>query len=389
MDFLLPSIYKPFYINVLLTRRLSDDHAFVIIDVYNGIGLYDKQNDVYDVGTIKITFTDNNNMPIKEKSLKIYRDKYKPLFNTSYKESITTVFTDFSIGGGRSYKLIVEYESPNNEYGVQINRNIRLEVDLQNNDGGISEEPFYLYQGPTGVQYNIWYDNVYGIDTNLDKRVSEKSNDFLYYVVNEGFYKYFIQPEHLNRSDGDIYQSYNNNEVNALISEVQRINFDLNPNSANYNDGDGAEYLPTESSYNKNKGNYCITTPFFRMYPSINSVPKKKQAPFAVRLVVVSGSTIVLERNIDGYELSEEKLEYNNFYLIGVKSPLTSLNETDYNNEYVNGGLLRPEQDYITVIEFISRIKVLKEDESRNLVPQEDYKDEYGNLEIQEDYEDE
>lgn len=381
MSFLLPSIYKPFYINVLFVRS-SVTKFFVIIDVYNGIGIYDKENEVYDVGSIKITCkvedkrSSSSGTITKDEILRIYRDK--PLFNTSYRESITTVFTGFSIDSvyiGDTQKLIVEYESPNNEYGVQINRNIKLEVDLQKYDNGISLDPFYLFHGQ-GSQYNIWYDNDYDIHTNLKDRVKNRTNDFLYYVVNEGFYKYFINPEYLNRANSYVYQSYNNNEVYALSSDGSRIYRDLNPYSVNYNDGDGIAYLPTENEYNKSNGDYCITTPFFRMYPSITSEPKEKQSPFAVRLVEY-GSNILLERNIDGYGLTQEKLKYNNFYLIGVKSPLTSLNESDYISEYLHGDSLRPEQDYVTVIEFISRIKVLKEDYNGYLVPEESYEDKY------------
>lgn len=375
MDFLLPSIYKPFYINVLFARRTSYD-AVVIIDVYNGIGLYDEAKEVYDVGIIKLTFKDVNDST-KEKTLKIYRDK--PLFNTSYKESITTVFTDFVIGGSPndSCSLTVEYISPYNEYGVQINRDIRLEVNLEQYNS-IQGEPFFLYHDQDGG-YNIWYDNKeYGIETNLRNRVIGKSNNFLYYVVNEGFMKYFINPKIGNATNSYIYQSYNNNEVNALRSEDERIKCDLNPNYANYNSGNGVAYLPTKEEYDTNSVNYCITTPFFRMYPSINSEPILKPSPFAVRLVDEFG-TIKLERDIIGYEL-DENLTHHNFYLIGVKSPLTSLSEIDYDNECSLGSYgisLRPEQDYVTVIEYISRIKVLKEDEFGYLVPEESYEDKY------------
>ena len=161
-----------------------------------------------------------------------------------------------------------------------------------------------------------------------------------------------------------------------LSSDDSRIYSDLNPYSVNYNDGNGVAYLPTENEYDKSNGNYCITTPFFRMYPSLNSNPIDKPSPFADRLVEYN-SNIILERNIDGYELNGEELKYNNFYLIGVKSPLTSLNENDYISEYLHGDSLRPEQDYVTVIEFISRIKVLKEDYNGYLVPEESYEDKY------------
>ena len=98
MSFLLPSIYKPFYINVLFVRSSLNDF-FVIIDVYNGIGLYDTEKKVYDVGSIKITYKADDNRPggsgtnTKTDTLRIYRDK--PLFNSSYRESITKVFTGF------------------------------------------------------------------------------------------------------------------------------------------------------------------------------------------------------------------------------------------------------------------------------------------------------
>lgn len=353
MAFLLPSIYKPFYINVLFVRQ-SNFEFFVIIDVYNGIGLYDQEKNRYNIGSIDITF-EGKGGTLPKKTLHIYRDKF--LFNTSYKESITTVFTGFtesvSSNIGRSKKLIIEYKSPDNKYGVQINRNIKLEVDLEINDNGIttSVKPFYLYHIKDNY-YNICQDC--NINSELKERVKDKSNisnNFLYYVVNDGFYKYFMRPECNYKTDSYIYQSYNGKEVDTLDSDDERINYDLNPYSVNYNDSSDGNFLPDNKKYNDKNINYCITMPFFRMYPSIASYPTKKISPFAVRLVE-SGSTIALENDIEGYEVNEEK----KFYLIGVKSPLTSLNETDYNNEYVNGGSLRPEQDYVTFIEYISEI---------------------------------
>lgn len=350
MAFLLPSIYKPFYINVLFVRQ-SYKEFFVIIDIYNGIGLYNKENKQYHIGDIYVTFEGVDGTQ-REETLNIYRDKF--LFNTSYRESITTVFTsittDIIESIGKIKKLIIKYESPDNEYGIKINRDITLEVDLEFDDNiTTSVKPFYLYHIKDN-QYNICQDCY--IDRVLKNRVKDKSNNFLYYVVNDGFYKYFIRPTCVYKSNSYIYKSYNGDEVETLNTDDKRINYDLNPYSVNYNDSNGGNFLPDENKYENYKDdNYCITMPFFRMYPSIASYPTKKISPFAVRLIY-SGETIVLENDIKGYEVDEGK----KFYLIGVKSPLTSLNETDYNNEYVNGGSLRPEQDYVTFIEYISEI---------------------------------
>jgi hypothetical protein len=356
MAFLLPSIYKPFYINVLFVRQ-SYTKFFVIIDIYNGIGLYNKENKQYHIGDIYVTLEGVGGTQRKETlNLNIYRDKF--LFNTSYRESITTVFTsittDIIESIGKSKKLIVEYKSPDNEYGIKINRDITLEVDLEFDDNiTTSVKPFYLYHIKDN-QYNICQDC--NIDRVLKNRVMDKSKskNFLYYVVNEGFYNYFIHPKCNYKSNSYIYKSYNGDEVETLNTDDKRINYDLNPYSVNYNDSNGGNFLPNENKYENYKDyNYCITMPFFRMYPSIASEPIKKISPFAVRLTSYGdGDSIRLEKDIEGYEVDEEK----KFYLIGVKSPLTSLNETDYNNEYVNGGSLRPEQDYVTFIEYISEI---------------------------------
>lgn len=354
MAFLLPSIYKPFYINVLFVRQ-SYTEFFVIIDVYNGIGLYNKETEQYHIGDIYVTLEGVDGTQRKE-PLNIYRDK--PLFNTSYRESITTVFTSFTkdiiSNIGKSKKLIIEYKSPDNEYGIKINRDITLEVDLEFDDNiTTSVKPFRLYHIKDN-QYNIRQDCY--IDTALKKRVKDKSNNFLYYVVNEGFYKYFIRPTCVYKSNSYIYKSYNGDEVLTLDSDDKRINYDLNPYSVSYNDSNGGNFLPDESKYeNYKNGNYCITMPFFRMYPSIASYPTKKISPFAVRLTSYGdgdGDSIKLENDIKGYEVDKEK----KFYLIGVKSPLTSLNENDYESEYKSGSSLRPEQDYVTFIEYISEI---------------------------------
>lgn len=358
-EFWLPSIYKPFYINVLFVRNTVDkkivensstDTFFVIIDVYNGIGLYDEKNGKYHIGSIDITFKESNFINEEKETnvtLEIYRDK--PLFNTTYKESITTVFTGFTINydaGYRSKELIVKYTSPDNEYGIKINRDITLKVNLEIG-GNIGTKPFSLYNVQDN-QYNICQ-NCGEIDKTLEERVENKSNDFLYYVVNDGFYKYFINPECNYNPHSNIYQSYNGNEVKGLSGDTQRIEYDLNPNKVNYNDDDA--YLPRSGVYVNDTINYCITTPFFRMYPSISSEPKKKESPFAVKLKK-SGSAIVLEKNIYNYEVDDVK----RFYLIGVKSPLTVLGDENYDKELGEGKVIRPEQDYVTFIEYISEI---------------------------------
>ena len=124
MAFLLPSIYKPFYINVLFVRQ-SYTKFFVIIDVYNGIGLYDKETEQYHIGDIYVTLEGEGGAQLNE-ILNIYRDKF--LFNTSYRESITTVFTSITTNIiesiGKIKKLIIKYKSPDNEYGIKINRDI-------------------------------------------------------------------------------------------------------------------------------------------------------------------------------------------------------------------------------------------------------------------------
>jgi hypothetical protein len=360
-EFWLPSIYKPFYINVLFVRNTvnkkivensSADTFFVIIDVYNGIGLYDKKTKLYNIGSIDITFKESdfvNDEKETNVTLGIYRGK--PLFNTSYKESITTVFTGFTINydaGYRSKELIVKYTSPDNEYGIKINRDINLKVDLEIG-GNIGTNPFSLYNVQDN-QYNICQ-TCGEIDKNLTKHVENKSNNFLYYVVNEGFYKYFINPTCNYNPSSNIYQSYNGNEVGGLTADTQRIEYDLNPNKVNYDNDDDA-YLPKSGWYVDNTINYCKTTPFFRMYPSISSEPKKKESPFAVKLKK-SGSAIVLEKNIYNYEVDKVK----RFYLIGVKSPLTVLGDDNYRKELDEGKVIRPEQDYVTFIEYISEIE--------------------------------
>lgn len=363
MDFLLPSIYKPFYINVLFVQIGSNTFR-TIIDVYNGIGVLNTKSKKYNIGSITIATEHDGNKILGNKTININRNK--PLFMTTYKESITTFYYTYHIASmavPKCKRVIIKYNEPKNDYNTTLNGAFDLDINVENSYSSETIEPFYLITRGSG-QYAIYGEEQ---SQNFKECVENKTGGFLYYVVNEAFYKYFIEPEASGTTGGSDYKTYNNNEIPAITGETERIQYDLYPNFVDY-DGNsagngGANWVPNSMSYSDST-KYCKTTPFFRMYPSIKSEPTyykiiegttrktRKVAPFATQVIYNSGK-LSLKTNPDSYP-SDKAV----FYLIAVKSPLTQLSEENYNIELTNGSIIRPEQNYITYIKYIRKLEI-------------------------------
>lgn len=351
MDFLLPSIYKPFYINVLFVQ-IGNNTFRTIIDVYNGIGVLNTKSKKYNIGSITIATQHDDNKTYGNKTININRDK--PLFLTTYRESITTLYYAYTVTRTDMPKpkyLIIKYNEPENDYNKTLNGVFNLDINIENSYSTETEiEPFYL-EGSGSGQYGIV---TTGQSTNFINCVKDRESGFLYYVVNEAFYKYFITPEVSGSTGGSDYKTYNNNEIPAITGETERIQYDLCPHFVNYNDADGVNWVPNSTSYEGSK-NYCKTTPFFRMYPSIKSAALYKKAPFAQQVRYDETYNRVKIENIDGYPSDGSNAV---FYLIAVKSPLTQLSDGDYNTELTNGNIIRPEQNYITYIKYLKKLTI-------------------------------
>lgn len=408
MGFYLPGIYKPFYIEGLLVHSQAEynydaeinnrnDTLFALIDVHNGIGIYDAEKKIYKVGDVSCIFnfynngTENGSPPYSGKTITVYRDK--PLFASSYQETISSVFnkvdvSNYTISGSSEWKfrfpysIQVNYASPV-AYDTVVNRNINIGFNVHE-DSGIynrisgSYELLYLKQDSIVTNYwnivsNEYLEEMgYLVDASFPNFVSSAtSNNVAYYVVNEAFYKYFIKPEtYLPEETSLFYRTYNNGENIAFKSEDgDRIrNFcDLFPYKIRYNNSNPTyNFNFDKNDYDKSK-NCCYTKPFLRMFPALNNKlnnnPKPNE-PGCCRIVYENG-TIKFEGN-NQFVMSgsnETNSKDVNFYLICVKSPLTNKsilgNPNPYDSAITKGSYLNPEQDYITYIRNYGRIKLI------------------------------
>lgn len=417
MGFYLPGIYKPFYIEGLLVHSQTEyvnghnnrnDTLFSLIDVHNGIGIYDKNTSLYNVGDVSCIFNfysygaGYGSPPYSGKTITVYRDK--PLFASSYQETISSVFnkvdvSKFTITGSDNfeyrfpYSIQVKYTSPV-AYDTIVNRNINLGFNVHE-DSGIynrgsnsydSFEPLYLIHSSSVsnywniASYEYLEEMRYEVDTRFRQFVSgATSNNVAYYVVNEAFYKYFIKPEtHIPSETSLFYRTYNNGENIAFINyedeEGDKIrNFcDLFPYKIRYNNSYPTHNFDFDKNdYDKSK-NCCYTKPFFRMFPALNNKlnnsPDTDQ-PGCCRIVYEASSYGTGTIKFEGGNQSimsaagDTDPEKVNFYLICVKSPLTNnriLGNADaYDSAITKGSYLNPEQDYITYIRNYGRIKLI------------------------------
>jgi hypothetical protein len=405
MGFYLPGIYKPFYIEGLLVHSQGeydynygintlDDTLFALIDIHNGVGVYDVGEKIYNVGGVNCFFNfERNNVPIPPPSISqkliVYRDK--PLFMSSYQESINSVFykvdvSDFTQESGSRLSPVsikVKYTPPEvSDDTIIINRNIDLSFNV-NVESGIYHkytddvELLYLKQDP--IRSNYWHivddeyliEMGYDVDRNFPDFVSGgTSNNVAYYVVNEAFYKYFIKPEtYIPEEKSLFYRTYNNGENIAFkYEDGDRIrNFcDLFPYKIRYDNSNPTyNFNFDKNDYDKSK-NCCYTKPFLRMFPALNNKLNNNSNPNEPGCcrIVYEGGTIKFEG--DEYIISnsnETDINNVNFYLICVKSPLTNNrilgNANSYYDAYSKGSYLNPEQDYITYIRNYGRIKLI------------------------------
>jgi hypothetical protein len=401
MGFYLPGIYKPFYIEGLLVHSQAEynyeldinnrnDTLFALIDVHNGIGIYDKNTSFYNVGDVSCIFNfynygpENGSLPNPNK-IRVYRDK--PLFASSYQETISSIFykvdvSEFTIHGSSSewefkhpYSIQVNYTSPV-AYDTVVNRNINLSFNV-NEDSGIYNrytkdiELLYLKQDP--IRSNYW--NIANVERTFINFVSSAtSNNVAYYVVNEAFYKYFIKPEtHIPVETSLFYRTYNNGENKAFQgNDGDRVrNFcDLFPYKVRYNGDNTTKNFDFDTTlYDTTTKNCCYTKPFLRMFPALNNKlnntgNSNTEQPGCCR-IVYEGGTIKFEGNNQFVMSSSNATDPKkvNFYLICVKSPLTNNrilgNANAYDSAITKGGYLNPEQDYITYIRNYGRIKLI------------------------------
>jgi hypothetical protein len=392
MGFYLPGIYKPFYIEGLLVHSQAEyregfdynfrnDILFSLIDVHNGIGIYDTGKKVYKVGDVSCTFNFYNGQTTKthEKTITVYREK--PLFASSYQETISSVFDKVDVTGTFLHyypsSISVTYISPY-AYGIYANRNIYLTFNVSKDDGIYdrttgSYEPLHMKQHSEGG--NKWIIDYEDLDNTFIECVSgATSKNVAYYVVNEAFYKYFIKPEtHIPGEASLFYRTYNNGENTAFQGDDgDRVrNFcDLFPYKIRYNgDSTTNNFDFDERDYDTSK-NCCYTKPFLRMFPALNNKlnnnPNTDQ-PGSCRIVYEGPSiyggegTIKFEGDNQFIMSNEDETELDdvNFYLICVKSPLTSNRILSNANSYesaMEGKFLNPEQDYITYIRNYGRI---------------------------------
>lgn len=402
MGVYLPGIYKPFYIEGLLVhsqaeynqnfmQNVRNDTLFSLIDVHNGIGIYDTQRKVYKVGDVSCIFnfynegTENGSPPYSGKTITVYRDK--PLFASSYQETISSVFnkvdvSNFTIMDGNfpyrfPYSIQVKYTSPY-AYDIYANRNINLTFNVSEEEGiynrsTASYEPFCMKQHSNFTNYWL-IDYNYLESTFIDFVEGATSNNVAYYVVNEAFYKYFINPEtHIPVETSLFYRTYNNSENIAFQGDDgDRVrNFcDLFPYKIRYDNSNPTyNFNFDKNDYDKSK-NCCYTKPFLRMFPALNNKlnnnPSTNQ-PGCCRIVYEGPSsygekgTIKFEGD-NQFVISDSNAtepDDVNFYLICVKSPLTSNKILANANSYdlaMKGKYLNPEQDYITYIRNYGRI---------------------------------
>lgn len=391
MSFLLPGIYKPFYIEGLMVRINKTDF-FSLIDIHNGIGVYDETMKLYNIGNVKCIFnvkgTENEVCAINSN---VYRET--PLFASTYQGSITSIFKKYSSSTTGTPKSIeVLYTPPSYIYdntdnkSFMLNReiDIKMKIDLEDssrpyaklyekhNDNYAWEGAFCLEQNNSGkTEFNIYHGdltnngNYLRPDEDFIEYVNsgEKTENILYYVVNESFYKYFIDPKVFGEDSSKLYRTYNNGEILNFkfgrssgedSEDLTRVFYDLFPHKLRYSyEGD----FPNEGNYETDK-QCCLTAPFFRMFPQINTYDPRYPMCIKVKMNankknIELDKPMLTEKTVEGDLLSSL-----NFYLIGVKSPLTFFKSSVY-NDALEGKQLKPEQDYITFIENYGRLKIV------------------------------
>lgn len=387
MSFLLPGIYKPFYIEGLMVR-INKTTFFSLIDIHNGIGVYDNTMELYNIGNVKcifnVTGTANEVWAINSN---VYRET--PLFVSTYQGSITSIFkkySSFTTGTLKSIEVLYTppsyiYDNTDNK-SFMLNReiDIKMKIDLEdssrpyaklyekyNNDA--YDAAFCLEQNNSRkTEFNIYHGALTNNGNYLspDERFIEYVNsveNIVYYVVNESFYKYFIDPKVFGEYSSKLYRTYNNGEIPNFSfgrssgkddEDVTRVFYDLFPHKLRYSNG----YFPNEGNYETDK-QCCLTAPFFRMFPQINSYDPSY--PMCIKIKMnANKDNIELDKPILT-ETVEGDLSSVNFYLIGVKSPLTFF-KTNVYTDALSGKQLKPEQDYITFIENYGRLKIVAVD---------------------------
>jgi hypothetical protein len=405
----LPSIYKPFYVNQILS---VDDKLQLQMDrtVYNGIGIgYKTANNKtkYRAGYlfcgINISLKKDEVQEISSQvvSSQMLIERSKPLLLCDYKESISQncgysgaigyayledilpdVMKDFNIN---TNFLSNTYNNYNDEQ-VSVNENL-ISIDLLPNQSmyysGVnfinSEQPFLDSTNENGSVDIPFFKNRF-IEMNHRTDIGgftlifggTKENEFLkhlkddkksknirYYAINKAFYDNYIDNKY-NSTYVDIY--LNNREY-----------FDLNPHKFLYE-----EIVDSETETTIKIGGQTITgfttypggdvyksgwrkknprLPFLNMYAALQncqSYDYKYYCPTSDLLPYAH--EIIDEDFYIPYIYDEKKPEELGIYIIGCYSPLTCLDghlferNSDYSEEVNNGNKIIPQMNYTSII---------------------------------------
>lgn len=403
----LPSIYKPFYVNQILS---VDDKLQLQMDrtVYNGIGIGYKTGNKktkyragYLLCGINISLKKDEVQEISSQvvSSQMSIERSKPLLLCDYKESISQncgysgaigyaalenilpdVMRNFNIN---TNFLSNTYNNYNDEQ-VSVNENL-ISIDLLPNQSmyysGVnfinSEEPFLESTNEDGSVDIPFFKNRFiemahktgvGFTLILGNQENEfvkhlkdvkNSKNIRYYAINKAFYDNYID------------NKYNSTYVDVYLNN--REYFDLNPHKFLYEeiveDEDSTKIIiggqtitgftshPDSNIYKSGwrKNNQTPRLPFLNMYSALQSYnsrdyyrPASDFLPYA--------HEIIDENFYIPYIYNEKKPEELGIYIIGCYSPLTCLNghlfetDSDYSQEVNYGNKIIPQMNYTSII---------------------------------------
>lgn len=400
----LPSIYKPFYINQILIvdENLTFNKNSTI---YNGVGIGELRNNgkktVYNGGTlnngvwIDTHYAGSGDIGVIWADSHTPLERSKPLILCDYNSSVINVLgysssigIDFDAAGRTLEMFEVRTSFLSSTYTNYLDEKISVNNDLTITDLMPNNSLYYKgvkFQNKTTpfLEYDPLSPYVIPFYRNLsikfEKRTSNENTRLLndkdfsehlkgctnirYYVINKSFYDNYISK----------YCSSTSPHVDVYVNN--REYYDINPNKFVFNDLDNAGSIGYDSAsimfgnqviedFVMNNKHYVSgwrtntnpKLPFVNMYAALKNdkniyspndyAPLNEMFPYAKE--IISAATTFL---IDANQYSTDGIR-----IIGCYSPLTCLEGSlydgisDYYQEVMNGNKIIPQKNYTTVM---------------------------------------
>lgn len=402
----LPSIYKPFYINQILIvdENLTFNKNSTI---YNGVGIGELRNNgkktVYNGGELRMGvsldthYVGSGDIGVQVSNSRTPLERSKPLLLCDYNSSIINVLgysssigiLDFDTSGRTMEVFDLHTSFLSSTYTnyldekISVNNDLTISELMPNNSLYYKdvkfqdkEKPFLESDTLSGYITIGFYRNLFINferrtvaentrllnDSDFSKHLTECTN-IRYYVINQSFYDNYISK----------YCSSTSPYVEAYINN--REYYDINPNKFVFNDLDNAGSIGYDSASimfgdqvidnfvmdNKHyvsgwRTNTNPKLPFVNMYAalkndknvhSINTyAPLNEMFPYAKEIMGAGSAFLIDASTYSTYGIR----------IIGCYSPLTCLegglndSTSDYCQEVMNGNKIIPQKNYTTVM---------------------------------------